>query len=122
MGSLKSPVVDFTFISVVVLATDPKFDNDLFSRWYLYNSGNTLSFLIYQPFDEDGVSVLCLNLLFFRVKTRNGQYVVDSLKMDNSIGELKAVVWSVTKLHPDKCRVLMGYPPEEVYLLLNQQC
>lgn len=55
--------------------------------------------------------------LQLRIKTKNGQSLIDSLKPSNSIGELKSVLWSVTNIHPNNCRFLIGYPPEEVFFV-----
>lgn len=41
--------------------------------------------------------------------------------MEDSIGELKAAIWSLTKLHPDECRIKIGFPPEEVFLVDDSQ-
>lgn len=60
--------------------------------------------------------------LQLRVKTRSGQFLVDSLSLEeNSIGELKAAIWSLTKVHPDQCRIKIGFPPEEIFLVDDSQ-
>lgn len=61
-------------------------------------------------------------MFLYRVKTRSGQFLVDSLSLEeNSIGELKAAIWSLTKVHPDQCRIKIGFPPEEIFLVDDSQ-
>ena len=67
---------------------------------------------------------ICKSINFFllyRVKTKDNQYVVDTLNSNDTIGELKAVIWSVTKIHPDQYRVFIGFPPEELFLVDDDQ-
>ncbi|RWS29878.1 ubiquitin thioesterase OTU1-like protein [Leptotrombidium deliense] len=54
--------------------------------------------------------------LVLRLKTRNGQQMLESLTEENSVEDLKAVIFSVTSINPMKMRVLRGYPPKTIDL------
>ncbi|KAI2801917.1 hypothetical protein RDWZM_000626 [Blomia tropicalis] len=62
-----------------------------------------------------------VNNLKIQVRTRNGQHIIDSLSTKDSVAQLKATIWSLTSLHPDTCKVLIGYPPEELFLVDDDQ-
>ncbi|RWS03731.1 ubiquitin thioesterase OTU1-like protein, partial [Dinothrombium tinctorium] len=54
--------------------------------------------------------------LLLRVKTRNGQQMLDDLTEENSVEDLKAVIFSITSINPKNMRILRGYPPKIVDL------
>lgn len=56
-----------------------------------------------------------------KIKTKSSQFVIDSLTSENTIGELKATIWSVTQIHPDSCQLLIGFPPERLFLVDDQE-
>ncbi|KAH9426008.1 aminotransferase [Dermatophagoides pteronyssinus] len=59
--------------------------------------------------------------LQLRIKTKNGQFTIDTLRMSSTIGELKSVIWSITQIHPDNCKLMIGYPPKEIFLVDDEQ-
>lgn len=56
-----------------------------------------------------------------RIKTKNGQFNIDTLHTSSTIGELKSIIWSVTDMHPDNCKLMIGYPPQEIFLVDDEQ-
>lgn len=55
------------------------------------------------------------------VKTRNGQFLIDNLNCDDNVEMLKCAIWSKTELHPDTCKVLIGFPPKPLQLSENEK-
>lgn len=45
-----------------------------------------------------------------RIQYNNETYDIDSLTNENTIGDLKALLWSLTTVHPDCCQLLIGFP------------
>ena len=57
--------------------------------------------------------------LLLRCKTAKGQHMIDMLTGDNTVEELKAVLFSITGVDPTSLRVLVGFPPRELNLKNN---
>lgn len=55
------------------------------------------------------------------VKTKKGQFVIENVNKNDSVAELKSIIWSKTDLHPDFCRILIGFPPQELFLVDDEQ-
>ncbi|OTF75177.1 ubiquitin thioesterase OTU1-like protein [Euroglyphus maynei] len=51
----------------------------------------------------------------------NGQFTIDTLLASSTVGELKSIIWSVTEIHPDNCKLMIGYPPKEIFLVDDEQ-
>lgn len=51
-----------------------------------------------------------------RVKTRSGQQVIDSLNEINCLEDLKAILYSLTGIAPNRLKVLAGFPPRPLDL------
>ncbi|XP_075586556.1 ubiquitin thioesterase OTU1 [Dermatophagoides farinae] len=66
-------------------------------------------------------SAMANDNIHLRIKTKNGQFNIDTLHTSSTIGELKSVIWSVTDMHPDNCKLMIGYPPQEIFLVDDEQ-
>ena len=54
--------------------------------------------------------------LLLRCKTTKGQHMIENLTGDNTVEELKAMLFSITGVDPTALRVLVGFPPRELNL------
>lgn len=54
-----------------------------------------------------------------KVKTKQGQHVVDNLSADETIGHLKSQISELTRIPADGLNVLIGFPPKPLDLSAN---
>ncbi len=54
--------------------------------------------------------------LLLRCKTNEGQHIIENLTSENTVEDLKAILFSMTAINPKKLRVLTGFPPRELDL------
>lgn len=55
-----------------------------------------------------------------KVKTKQGQHVVQNLSADETIGNLKSKISELTRIPADGLNVLVGFPPKPVDLSINE--
>lgn len=55
-----------------------------------------------------------------KVKTKQGQHVVDNLSADETIGHLKSKISELTRIPADGLNVLVGFPPKPLDLSANE--
>ncbi|KAI1306065.1 Ubiquitin thioesterase OTU1 [Halotydeus destructor] len=54
--------------------------------------------------------------LVLRCKTREGQHMLESLTSEDRVEDLKAILFSLTSIYPEKQRILAGYPLKQLDL------
>lgn len=59
--------------------------------------------------------------LLLRCKTNNGQHIIENLTGENTVQELKAMLFSITGVDPNCLRILIGFPPKELDLNDDRQ-
>lgn len=55
-----------------------------------------------------------------KVKTSRGQYVVDILSADETVGTLKSKISEITRIPAEVLNVLIGFPPKPLDLSANE--
>lgn len=59
--------------------------------------------------------------LQLRLKTNAGQFTLATLNGNDTVGKLKSEILAKTQLNVDDCKLLIGFPPEEIFLVDNDQ-
>ena len=65
--------------------------------------------------------MLAIKPLHLRCKTKNGQHVIDNLSSANSVEDLKAILFSITGVNPNRLKVMVGFPPKVLDLSNDMQ-
>lgn len=55
-----------------------------------------------------------------KVKTKQGQHVVDNLSAEETVGTLKSKISEITHIPPEGLNVLIGFPPKPLDLSANE--
>lgn len=56
-----------------------------------------------------------------RLKTKNGQHLLETVNKEDEVLVLKAMILSITGMDVNNCRLKVGYPPEDLYLVDDSQ-
>ena len=60
-------------------------------------------------------------MLNLRLKAKNGQHLLKQMTADSSVGELKAVISSLTNIQVEALKVLNGFPPKTIDVSNNSK-